>query len=202
MQCSKNNSISKHLEHPNFQSRCGNKNILITKYGTLYMTTGGSMSMPYSQSVGVFCKLEDVKLISGSIQWLTRSQCDVWHVMSLARRSTEGILDVVSEQTKHTGIPFLCYEDLLICPGIRDARHQSFSASTQPSQTWHAQPKRTGEKQTHICQSPLNLPDRATTISLNTPDRATTISLNPPDRTTTISRLIINGMNDRQIFDC
>ena len=80
------------------------------------MTTGGSM--PHSQSAAVRCKLEDVKLISGSIQWLTRSQCDVWHFMSLARRSTEGILDVVSEQTKHTGIPFLCYEEIRICPFV------------------------------------------------------------------------------------
>ena len=64
----------------------------------------------------------------------------------------EGILGGISEQIKHTGIHFLCYEDTLICPGIRDARHQSFSASTQPSQTRHARPKRTdfmGEKQTH-----------------------------------------------------
>ena len=50
---------------------------------------------------------------------------------------------------------------------------------------------RSTEKHTHICQSPLNAPDRATTISLNAPDRATTIS-----------RLIVwsNGMNDRQIY--
>ena len=48
-----------------------------------------------------------------------------------SRDDTEGILLVVSEQTKHTGIPFLCYKDLLISSGIRDARHQSFSASTQ-----------------------------------------------------------------------
>ena len=72
--------------------------------------------MPYSQSVAVRCKLEDVKLISGSIQWLTGGQCDDWHFMSLTRRSTEGILDVVSEQTKvHTGISFLCFEVILIC---------------------------------------------------------------------------------------
>ena len=49
--------------------------------------------------------------------------------------TVKGILDVVSEQTKHTGIPFVCYEDIRICPGIRDARHQSFSSSAQPSQT-------------------------------------------------------------------
>ena len=111
-----------------------------------------------------------------------------------SRDDTEGILGVVSEQTKHTGIPFLCYEDILICPGIRDARHQPFSASTQPSQTRHARPKRTdfmGEKQTHIGQSPLNPPDRTTTISLN-----------PPDCATTISRLITNGRNDRRIYHC
>ena len=58
-----------------------------------------------------------------------------------SRDDTEGIPLVVSEQTKHTGIPFLCYEDLLISSGIRDIRHQSFSASTQPSQTRHARPK-------------------------------------------------------------
>ncbi len=39
-----------------------------------------------------------------------------------SRDDTEGILGVVSEQTKHTGIPFLCYEDIMICPGIRDAK--------------------------------------------------------------------------------
>ena len=44
-------------------------------FNHLYMTTGGSM--PYFQSVGVRCKLDDVKLISGSMQWLTWSQCDV-----------------------------------------------------------------------------------------------------------------------------
>ena len=38
---------------------------------------------------------------------------------SYRRRSTsEGILDVVSEQTKHTGIPFLCYEEILLCPFV------------------------------------------------------------------------------------
>ena len=111
-----------------------------------------------------------------------------------SRDDTEGVLLVVSEQTKHTGIPFLCYEDLLISSGIRDARHQFFSASTQPSQTRHARPKRTdfmGEKQTHIRQSPVNSPDRSTTISLN-----------PPDCATTISRLITNGRNDRRIYHC
>ena len=58
------------------QSRCRNKNILITMVGpAIYMTNG--ISRPYSQSVGVRCKLEDVKLISGSIQLLIRRQCDV-----------------------------------------------------------------------------------------------------------------------------
>ena len=33
---------------------------------TIYVTNGSSR--PYSQSVGVRCKQEDVKLISGSIQ--------------------------------------------------------------------------------------------------------------------------------------
>ena len=68
--------------------------------------------------------------------------------------------------------------DVSLRPGICDTRHQSFSASTQPSQNRHARPKRTDflcEKQNHIHQSSLNPPDRATTISLNPPDRATTI---------------------------
>ena len=111
-----------------------------------------------------------------------------------SRDDTEGILRVVSEQTKHTGITFLCYEDLLISPGIRDARHQYFSASTQPSQTRHARPKRTnfmGENQTRIRQSLVNPPDRSTTILLN-----------PPDCATTISHLITNGRNDRRIYHC
>ena len=48
-------------------SDCSHKNILITMVGpTIYMTNGSSR--PYSQSVGVHWKLEDVKLISGSIQ--------------------------------------------------------------------------------------------------------------------------------------
>ena len=84
-----------------------------------------------------------------------------------------------------------------ICPVIRDARHQSFSASTQPSQTRHARLKISDclrENQTHVHQSALNPADRATTILLNTPDRATTISLNPTDR---ISRLIIVRSRER-----
>ena len=62
-QCRKNNIIFRHI---GIQSRCRNKNILITRVGpTIYMTN--SNSTPYSQSVGVRCKLDDVKLISGSI---------------------------------------------------------------------------------------------------------------------------------------
>ena len=38
--------------------------------------------------------------------------------MSFTRRSTEGILDFVSEQTKHTGIPLLCCEEILFCPFV------------------------------------------------------------------------------------
>ena len=63
-QYSKNNIIFRHI---GIQSRCRNKNILFTMVGpTICMTNG--ISRPYSQSVGVRCKLEDVKLISGSIQ--------------------------------------------------------------------------------------------------------------------------------------
>ena len=35
--------------------------------------------------------------------------------MSFTRRSTKGILDFVSKQIKNTGIPLLCYEEILIC---------------------------------------------------------------------------------------
>ena len=61
--------------------------------------------------------------------------------------------------------------DVSLRPGIRDARHQSFSASTKPSQTRHARPKSTDffarkpDSKFIIHQSPLNPPDRATTIS-------------------------------------
>ena len=79
--------------------------------------------------------------------------------------STEGILDVVSEQTKHTGIPFLFYEEIRsIYPGIRDARHPSFSAPTSHLKLDMLDRKERAkcEKQTHIRQCPLNPPDRAT----------------------------------------
>ena len=71
--------------------------------------------------------------------------------------------------------------DVSLRPVIRDARHQSFSASTQPSQTRHARPKRTDF-----------LRENQTTTS------ATTISLNPPDRATTISRLITQSIVVRE----
>ena len=63
-QCSKNNIIFRHI---GIQRRCRNNNIIITKVGpTIYMTNGSSR--PYSPSVRVRCKLEDVRLISGSIR--------------------------------------------------------------------------------------------------------------------------------------
>ena len=53
--------------------------------------------------------------------------CSTLHVPheTILYWSIEGILGVISEQIKHTGIHFLCYEDTLICPGIRDACHWS-----------------------------------------------------------------------------
>ena len=42
---------------------------------------------------------------------------------------SEGILDVVSEQTKHAGIPFMCYEEILIYSFVLE--YQYFSASTK-----------------------------------------------------------------------
>ncbi len=64
---------------------------------------------------------------------------------------SEGILDVVSEQTKHTGIPFLCYEEILIYPFVLEYATLAVNlslllpslASTQPPQTRHARPNRT-----------------------------------------------------------
>ena len=64
-QCSKNN-IFLDIYIGN-QRRCRNNNIIFTMVGlTIYMTNGSSR--PYSQSVWVRCKLEDVKLISGGIR--------------------------------------------------------------------------------------------------------------------------------------
>ena len=66
-----------YLDIIGIQRRCRNNNIIITMVGPtiIYMTNGSSR--PYSPSVRVRCKLEDVKLISGSIRGLIRSQCDV-----------------------------------------------------------------------------------------------------------------------------
>ena len=113
---------------------------------------------------------------------------------SCRRRSTsEGILDVVSEQTKHTRIPFLGYEEILLCPFVLEYATLAinllcFSTAISNSTRSTEKNKFYGRKPTHIHQSPQSPPDRATTISLN-----------PPDRATTISCLIANGMNDRQI---
>ena len=51
---------------------------------------------PIPSQLGVPCKLEDGKWISGSSQWLTRSQCDVWHFISFTRRFSGGMLGVIS----------------------------------------------------------------------------------------------------------
>ena len=70
-------------------------------------------------------------------------------------------------------------EEILICPCVLEYATLAINLSllqhtvmmfemTQSSQPRHARPKRTEflrEKQTHIHQSPLNPPDRATTIS-------------------------------------
>ena len=64
-QCSKNNIIFRHI---GIQRRCRNNNLIITMVGPtiLYMTNGSSR--PFSPSDRVRGKLEDVKLISGSIR--------------------------------------------------------------------------------------------------------------------------------------
>ena len=63
-QCSKNNIIFRHI---GIQSRCRNNNIIITMVGPTICMTNGS-TRPYSPSVRIRCKREDVKLISGSIR--------------------------------------------------------------------------------------------------------------------------------------
>ena len=133
---------------------------------------------------------------------------DVWHLMFFTRQSkSEGILDVVSEQIKHTGINFLCYEeniDQSICPRIRDARHQSFSASTQPSQTRHARSKRTFYGRKTDSYSPVSsksarshhyyLAKSATTISWN--ERSPDICIaNQYPQAIERSRALSNKMN-------
>ena len=79
--------------------------------------------------------------------------------------------------------------DLSMCPGIRDARHQSFSASPQPSQTQHDWPKRFYGRKTDSSKS-----GRSHHYYL----AKSTRSHHYHGRPTTISRLII-GMNDRQV---
>ena len=55
-QCSKNNIIFRHID---IKRRCRNNNIIITMAGpTIYMNNRSSR--PYSPSVRVRCKLEDV----------------------------------------------------------------------------------------------------------------------------------------------
>ena len=100
-----------------------------------------------------------------------------------------GLLDDVSVQTKPTRIHFVCYEEMLMCLFVLEyatlainlslLQHSHLKLDTldQKEQIFLC------EKQTHIHQS-----------SLNPPDRATIISLNPPDRATTISRLITQSI--------
>ena len=82
---------------------------------------------------------------------------------------SERILDDVSEQTKPKGIPFVCYEEILICLSVLEYASLAINLSLlQHSHLKLDRPKRTDflcENQTHIHQSPLNPPDRATTIA-------------------------------------
>ena len=97
-----------------------------------------------------------------------------------------------SEQTKHW-ISFLCDEEILICPCVLE--YATLAINLSLLQHSHLKLDTIDRKEQILWekQTPLNLPDCATTISLNPPDRATTMG-----GPTTISRLIV-GMNDRQI---
>ena len=115
--------------------------------------------------------------------------------MSFARRFTsEGIFDDVSEQTKPTGIPFVCYEGILICPFVMEYAMLAINLSLlQHSHLIFDTLDRKEQiflRENQIHQSSLNPPDRATIITLNPPDRATSILLNPLDHASTILRLI------------
>ena len=84
------------------------------------------------------------------------------------------------KQNKPTGIPFVCYEEILTCPFVLE--YATLAINLSLLQHSHLKLDRKDqidflrENQTHIHQFALNPPDRATTILLNTPDRATTIS--------------------------
>ena len=98
------------------------------------------------------------------------------------------------KKTKPTGIPFVCYEEILTCPfaleyatlaidlSLCQYSHLKLDTLDRKDQIFLR------ENQTHIHQS-----------ALNPPDRATTISVNPPDRTNTISRLIIVLSRERAL---
>ena len=93
--CRSKNNISSGI-----QSRCGNKNILIT------CTWPPAAVCPIPSQFGFAANWNMSSWLAVAFSdWLGVSVCDVWHFMSFTRRSTpEGIVDVVSEQTKHTGI--------------------------------------------------------------------------------------------------
>ena len=150
-------------------------------YGpTLYMTNGSSR--PYSQSVGVRCKLEDVKLISGSSE---RFGVSVMFDTSCNARDDPRLKEYsMMFPNKLNPQEFLlcAYEEMLICPFVLEYATPAINLSLLQ----HSHLKLDTldrkeqiflrENQTHTHQSPLNPQDRANTISLNSPDRATTIS--------------------------
>ena len=112
LQCSKNIIISKHLSrHVVIQSGCGNKNILITMvHGT--WPPAAVCPIPSLYGFDAIWKMSSW-LAAAFSDWLG-VVCDVWHFKSFTRRSTEGILDFVSEQTKHTVI-YTTIGDACVC---------------------------------------------------------------------------------------
>ena len=140
------------------------------------MTTGGNML--YSQSVGVRCNLEDVQLISGSIQtfsdWLgvsvmvdtsCPSRDDPLKEYSILFSNKLNTQEFLYWAMKKYGSVHLSW-NMRRSPLIFLCFNTSISNSTRSTEN----------KKNYGRKTPLNPPDRSTTISLNPPDLATTIS--------------------------
>ena len=88
--------------------------------------------------------------------------------MLCARRSTsEGILDDVSEQIKPTGIPFVCYEEILICPFVLE--YATLAINLSLLQHSHLKLDTLDRKEQFFARKP----DSDSPVSTKSPDRAT-----------------------------
>ena len=117
--------------------------------------------------------------------------------MSFRRRSTsEGILDVVSEQTKHTGIPFLCYEEILLCPFVLE--YATLAINRSLLQHSHLKLDTLERKEQILCAKTVSY---SSVYSKSARSRHYYLakSARPRHYYLVSDRLITNGMNDRQI---